>query len=710
MISNPELELAEKFVKYTNRNIFLTGKAGTGKTTFLHNLKANTDKRMVVVAPTGVAAINAGGVTIHSFFQLPFGPLLTEKITGVKNPHHKYNKIKINIIKSIDLLVIDEISMVRADLLDGIDEVLRKFKNRDLPFGGVQVLMIGDLQQLAPVIKQEEQKILSPYYNSMFFFGSKALQLSDPVCIELKHIYRQQDENFITILNQIRDNRITQESLDILHKRYLPDFVPAKDEGYITLTTHNSSADRVNSEELNIIKNKEYHYSASINGTFPEYSYPTDYDLHLKVGAQVMFVKNDSKPEKRFFNGKIGTIVAITNDYIRVECKGDEKPIFVEKEEWSNRKYTINKETNEIEGETIGSFTQFPLRLAWAITIHKSQGLTFEKAIIDAHAAFAHGQTYVALSRCKTLEGLVLSSKISSKAIICDNTISAFNKRMQDNQPDNKSLKESEQAYQLFLITELFNYKGIQYYIGRCIRELQDNDRNIHGNLLDEINKIQQIINAELIPVSQKFNVQVKQLINLGEKVEENEKLQERIKKACGYYLDKTRNEIRTPLMQASFSSDNKAVKKAIKELLQKLNESLNIKINCLEAGSNGFDTKEHLRVRANAIIQNSVNKSETTHSDIDKTAEHPELFSRLSKWRKETAKEENIPPYRIASQKVLLAICEDLPSSIEELKEVKGIGDKKVKNYGTPIVNIVTQYCDEKGIKTSTLQRMLLM
>jgi len=665
---------------------------------------------MVVVAPTGVAAINAKRVTIHSFFQLPFRPILTERVSGNKMATQKYNKTKINIIKSMDLLVIDEISMVRADLLDGIDEVLRRFRNRELPFGGVQLLMIGDLQQLAPVVKHEERQILSPYYDTMFFFSSKALQTSQPVTLELKHIYRQNDDRFINILNQIRDNRVTKDSLDELHTRYIPDFSPKKEDGYITLTTHNASASRVNDEELVKIKGKSKHYRAKVTGKFPEYSYPTDYDLSLKEGAQVMFVKNDSKPEKRFFNGKIGTIVSITSEYIRIECKGNNKDIFVEKEEWHNYKYTINKDTNEIEEEVIGTFTQYPLRLAWAITIHKSQGLTFEKAIIDAHAAFAHGQTYVALSRCKTLEGLVLSSKISSSAIICDSSVSSFNERVKENQPDHKSLKESEQAYQLFLITELFNYKGIHYYINRCIRELQENDRNVQGNLLETMNNIQKNIIPELIGVSQKFQIQIKQLIKLEETVEENQQLQERIKKACQYYLGKTQDGICKPLKESSFSSDNKTVKKVIKETLQKLNETLNIKNSCLDAGTKGFDTQEHMRVRANAVIQNSVTKSDTQPSNIDKMADNPELFRKLSNWRKETAHEENIAPYRIASQKVLLAICAELPSSLDELKEIKGIGAQKIKNYGSAIIHIVTEYCDEKGIETHTLQRMLLM
>ena len=309
-MTNKELDLAFEFVQYTNQNIFLTGKAGTGKTTFLKSLKSRIMKRMVVVAPTGVAAINAGGVTIHSFFQLPFGPIITEKVAGhkIENPNFKkkFNKRKINIIRTIDLLIIDEISMVRADMLDAIDEVLRKYKNRFLPFGGVQLLMIGDLQQLAPVVKDDEWNMLRSYYNSMYFFNSKAIKESSMVTIELKHIYRQKDDVFVKILNEVRNDKLTQESYDILHQRYIPDFKPKEEEGYITLTTHNNSANNTNKEHLDRIKNKSKFFKATVDGTFSEYSYPTDYDLELKLGSQVMYVKNDSSPEKRYFNGKIG--------------------------------------------------------------------------------------------------------------------------------------------------------------------------------------------------------------------------------------------------------------------------------------------------------------------------------------------------------------------------------------------------------------------
>ena len=371
---NPELKLAFDFVQFTNRNIFLTGKAGTGKTTFLHNLKNTLFKRMIVVAPTGVAAINAGGVTIHSFFQMPFGPILPGRLESSENKFvQKFNKKKINIIRSLDLLVIDEISMVRADLLDGIDTVLRRYKNKTLPFGGVQLLMIGDLQQLAPVVKDNEWSMLRNYYETVFFFSSAAFKQSNAISIELKHIYRQQDNSFIKILNEIRNDKLSAESIKTLNERYQPGFSPDNDDGYITLTTHNANANKINEEQLKKVKSKTYTFEAEVNGQFPEHSFPVNQFLELKVGAQVMFVKNDSSPEKRYFNGKIGMITGFSGEIINVQCPEEDEPIAVTQETWENIRYSIDEKTKAIEEETMGSFIQHPLRLAWAITIHKSQ-------------------------------------------------------------------------------------------------------------------------------------------------------------------------------------------------------------------------------------------------------------------------------------------------------------------------------------------------
>ena len=433
MSKNPELELAIQFINKTDRNLFITGKAGTGKTTFLHKIKNESLKRMVIVAPTGVAAINAKGVTIHSFFQMPFGPILPNQISNNSNQQRKFSKTKIDIIRSLDLVIIDEISMVRADLLDGIDQVLRKYKDRNKVFGGAQVLMIGDLQQLSPVVRPNEWSLLQEHYNSVYFFSSKAFQESKTVGIELKKIYRQDNEEFIAILNEIRNDSLSEKSAKILNSRYNPDFEPNKNDGYITLTTHNKRADAINTFELEKLKKKSNFFKADVTGKFNENAFPNSEKLELKEGAQVMFIKNDSSPDKRYFNGKIGKITLIDDDTIYVKCLGDDFEIETKKETWENINYSIDEETKEIKEDISGSFSQIPLRLAWAITIHKSQGLTFEKAIIDAEASFAHGQTYVALSRCTSLEGIVLKTKITSSSIINDRTVDSFNKNVSDN-------------------------------------------------------------------------------------------------------------------------------------------------------------------------------------------------------------------------------------------------------------------------------------
>ena len=412
MQTNPELQLASDFIAFSSKNIFLTGRAGTGKTTFLHQLKAHSPKRMIVVAPTGVAAINAGGVTMHSFFQLPFTPFLPT------HPPEGFNKMfrkeKINIIKSLDLVVIDEISMVRADVLDAVDAVLKRFRRNQKPFGGVQLLMIGDLQQLPPVVKDEEWNILKTVYRTPYFFSSQALNKTDYVTIELKQIFRQRDEEFIEILNNVRDNQLTSESLKMLNSRYVPNFQETSEERIIQLTTHRYQAQDINQKKLDAITEEEYTFEADVYDDFPEWSYPVEKSLKLKLGAQVMFTKNSPDKPPLFHNGKIGEIVDISEHKIVVKCPGDEAEISVQRAEWKTIRYEIDEETKAIHERVMGTFVQYPLRLAWAMTIHKSQGLTFDKVAIDARAAFAHGQVYVALSRCKTLEGLVLTSKIDA--------------------------------------------------------------------------------------------------------------------------------------------------------------------------------------------------------------------------------------------------------------------------------------------------------
>ena len=457
MEQNQELRTAWDFVENTGRSIFLTGKAGTGKTTFLKEVMAGSRKRPIVVAPTGVAAINAGGVTIHSFFQLPFSPY----VPGAKvESKFDFSKEKRKIIASMDLLIIDEISMVRADLLDAIDAVLRRFREHGQPFGGVQLLMIGDLAQLTPVVTPEDERILKPYYDTPYFFGSKALQQIDYVTIQLEHVYRQQDASFINILNEVRHGHPSQEVLGKLNSRVL--LSPKLGDMAIRLTTHNNLANYYNESELQKLSGPAYTYRAEIKGTFPDYSYPTAEALVLKEGAQVMFVKNDPSGKHLYYNGRIGRVIEASEKRLTVYCEGDSEAIEVEPLEWENTRYTLNEKTREIEAEVMGTFKQLPLRLAWAITIHKSQGLTFDRAIIDANQSFAPGQVYVALSRCRTLEGLLLASPLNERAIINDERVDSYIAQ-QEYQAERsiQQLPVLKQEYERYLLLQLFDFRSI---------------------------------------------------------------------------------------------------------------------------------------------------------------------------------------------------------------------------------------------------------
>lgn len=459
MEKNKELRQAWDFVEHTGTSIFLTGKAGTGKTTFLKTVKEHSSKRMIVVAPTGVAAINAGGVTIHSFFQLPFTPYIPG---ATIRDRFDFGKAKRRIIASLDMVVIDEISMVRADLLDAIDSVLRRYRNSTQPFGGVQLLMIGDLQQLTPVVRSQDEQVLEQYYDTPYFFGSKALRQTSYVTIQLTHVYRQQDESFINILNNVRDGKPTIADLDWLNTRFNPTFVPRAEEGYIRLTTHNRMADNYNEGELMKLGGKRFHFKAKVEGDFPESSYPADETLQLKLGAQVMFIKNDTSGKHRYYNGRIGHVVAIDEDNIQVKCPGDNEAIKVEPDAWENTKYEINPQNKTIEPQVQGTFTQYPLRLAWAITIHKSQGLTFEHAIIDAGLSFASGQVYVALSRCKSLEGLVLASRIDSSCIINDSRVTDYISHQRQAAEDSiRLLPQLKEAYYREQLLDMFNFNAL---------------------------------------------------------------------------------------------------------------------------------------------------------------------------------------------------------------------------------------------------------
>lgn len=712
MKSNTELDLAWNFVENTNRHVFLTGKAGTGKTTFLHRIREESLKRIVVVAPTGVAAINAKGVTIHSFFQMPFGPILPENdysdsfkpnISGQNKKgrfQKKFNRKKIDLIRSLDLLVIDEISMVRADLLDGIDYVLRQYKDKNKVFGGVQVLMIGDLQQLAPVVKPDEWALLRPYYKTPFFFSSKVFRSSNPVNIELKTIFRQKDETFIKILNEIRNNKVTDETFDLLNSRYIPDFTHKNNAGYITLTTHNNRANKMNEDALSTIKEKSYYYEAMVDGIFPEYSFPTHERLELKRGAQVMFVKNDSSPDKRYFNGKIGEVISIDKEKVTVKCPDDDGNIVVTPEKWENIKYAVDEKKGEIVDNIIGSFTQLPLRLAWAITIHKSQGLTFEKAIIDTEASFAHGQTYVALSRCKTLEGMVLKSPVNTKAIIQNNDVLDFTRDIESHPPEVKQLILSRQKYQLDLMNELFDFVPLRIPVARCMKIYYHNKDTLQGNVLQPLLNIKEKGLEPLIKVGTGFSKELLRMTGDEVEPEKDRYILERIKKGTDYFLNQMSLFLEKPLPEINFITDNKAVKKDFSEQIKKIEDFLFMKKNCLEKiGKEGFSTSAYLDAKVKVLLNRKSGKPERKR-EREMVGKRPELFSALRELRSMLAEEEDVPHYHIFTQKSLMEICDVLPGNKAALKAINGMGKVRIKKYGSKILETINNYCLEKQIE----------
>lgn len=601
MEQNSELALAWQFIENTGTHLFLTGKAGTGKTTFLRRLKQESPKRMVVLAPTGIAAINAGGVTIHSFFQIPFAPYVPESSFSTNATYRfRFGKEKINIIRSMDLLVIDEISMVRADLLDAVDEMLRRYRDHHKPFGGVQLLMIGDLQQLAPVVKEEEWQMLKKYYDTPYFFSSLALKQTEYCTIELKTVYRQNDGVFLDLLNRIRENHCDSQVLEALNRRCLPDFQPRKEEGYIRLVTHNYQAQRINNYELEQLPGRSYAFRATIDGKFPEYSYPTDEVLELKKGAQVMFVKNDSSGEHRYYNGMIGEVTAVSASSIEVRAKDSGEDFLLQEEEWANAKYVLDEESKEIVEDIEGTFRQFPLKLAWAITIHKSQGLTFERAIIDASSSFAHGQTYVALSRCKTLEGLVLSAPLSARAVISDREVDRFTETARRNEPDEQRFHSLQRAYFHELLTGLFDFQPLEQVLQHYVRLIDEHLYKLYPNQLTAYKEEMERFREKVIKVAQKFGMQYNRLIDAAQNYATDKTLQERIVAGAKYFKKEMEPQYLALIGDHVLATDNKELKKQLSKAKEELNTIFLQKDDLLAyIIENGFHTADFLRQKA---------------------------------------------------------------------------------------------------------------
>jgi hypothetical protein len=705
---NHELQLANDFVQYTGCNIFLTGKAGTGKTTFLHNLHKNTAKRMIITAPTGVAAINAGGVTLHSFFQLPFGPFVpgSETYEGNKQRRFRFSKEKKRIIQSLDLLVIDEISMVRADLLDAVDAALRSHRRNNQPFGGVQLLVIGDLHQLSPVAKQDEWRLLQQHYESVYFFSSKALALTELLTIELKHIYRQSDVDFISLLNRIRNNRLDESSIANLNKRYIQNFKPDEDQGYITLTTHNHNAESINQTRLQALSKKEYRFKAEISGDFPEHIYPTLATLLLKKGAQVMFVRNDPSAEKLYYNGKIGKITKISNKNISVTCPGDKQEIVVEPIIWENIKYTLNEKNKEIEKNIIGKFTQYPLKLAWAITIHKSQGLTFEKAIIDAKAAFAHGQVYVALSRCKTIEGMALSSPISSRGIETDKAIMCFDENAHQNQPSETRLQAAKISYQQQLLLDCFDFSLLRNRLNYLARLLLGNARVVQVSGVEDIYQLEKKAADDIFVVSENFQQQLRAIFTNGGLPESDVIILERISKASAWFQEKFTEIFEESIKRLHVETDNTEIRKKIGKALTNLKQEIAVKLAGVQCCEKGFSPSSFLRAVSAAEIDFTPEKEKKrrppayTESDVA----HPELFQTLKDWRSRKAKEEEVAHFQVLHQRILIQIVVCLPDNIADLAKINGVGKKTIEKYGEELVKLVLAYRKKHGIKNVVL------
>lgn len=626
MAENHELRTAWDFVENTGRSIFLTGKAGTGKTTFLKTIVENSRKRPIVVAPTGVAAINAGGVTIHSFFQLPFTPY----VPGSKlESKFDFGREKRKIIASIDLLIIDEISMVRADLLDAIDTVLRRFRDHYLPFGGVQLLMIGDLAQLTPVVTAEDEQILKPYYDTPYFFGSKALQQIDYVTIQLDHVYRQQEMSFIDILNQIREGHPTPEALSILNSHCKPTFIPKPEEPYIRLTTHNQLANYYNDTELKKLSGRSYLFHAEISGTFPDFSYPTAETLELKQGAQVMFVKNDPSAEHLYYNGRIGRVTYVDTYKILVLCEGDNEAIEVEPLEWENTRYTLNEETREIETEVQGVFKQYPLRLAWAITIHKSQGLTFDRAIIDANQSFAPGQVYVALSRCRSLEGLVLASPLGTRAIINDERVDSYIAQQEEEaQKSIAQLPALKQEYERYLLLQLFDFRSLFYQQETMVRIFAEFFYHSHASLKQLQDQTLMDIKKSVIEIAGKWQQKISAMT--FDQLHDEEFL-ERVKRSATYFADTLYKTLAKPLeLSAKIETNNKQAKRRLDRALSEEKETwASRRYLLVKIAEQGFSVTHYLREKQmsmlDAIDESDIKPKRTRNSRAKKeTKEKP--------------------------------------------------------------------------------------
>lgn len=692
--------LAGDYALRTKENIFLTGKAGTGKTTFLHRLKTETNKQMAVVAPTGVAAINAGGTTIHSFFQIPFNPF----IPTLSGKRDLMDKIKMRsqrrkLLQELELLVIDEISMVRCDTLDAIDTVLRQVRHQyQEPFGGVQVIFIGDLFQLSPVAVDEEWQLLSQYYASPYFFHSQVIGQHPPIQLELDKVFRQSNAEFINLLNEIRNNCTTQAGFNLLMQRYQPGFKPGPDENYITLTTHNYKADKINAEELEKIKGEKKIIKAKIEGDFSERIYPTDVDLVLKTGAKVMVIRNDSETPRRYYNGKTGIIKEFKENTILVHFPDENQDVEIAPVDWENIRYSVNEQNNHIEEDIIGKFTQYPLRLAWAITIHKSQGLTFDKAIIDAGDAFSPGQVYVALSRCRSLEGIILVSQIHNNVLKNNPEILKYDQIRPPVSVLKNQLQHARQRYIQYLLSGLFDYKKETGVINRIIRFYEENSTSFNEETRDYLSEILEKLH-ELSEIGQKFQ---KHLSDIISQIPVNETyLAERMLAAAQYFDDKIR-ALQKHIADIRTSTDNRELASEMTDALKFVYEQADLKIFIIKRIKFPFDSEAFLKIKMQYLVPAMSFNAYSGYQKSGKiTVNYPALYAKLVGLRNDLADEENMPVYLIAANKSLIEMADYLPSGEKDLMNIHGFGKNKVKKYGSMFLDVIQDFMFENNLSS---------
>ena len=697
---NEIFDLAYRFITETSENIFLTGKAGTGKTTFLKYLKENCSKNIIVAAPTGVAAINAGGVTLHSLFQLPFNPFLpTAASKSELLGKLKFNRQRQDLLRKMELLVIDEISMVRCDTMDAIDTILKSVRRKhDVPFGGVQLLCIGDLYQLPPVAKREEMNILQQFYSSEFFFDSMVIKEQMPMLIELNKIYRQKEDSFVDILNKVRNNNMDVDDFEDLHQRFYPDFRPSLEEKYITLTSHNNQADQINYRELQKLSTSSVTYEAIIENDFPEKSYPAEGTLLLKKGAQVMFLKNDVI-SKRYFNGKIGVVKSLKLDEIVVECDGAD--IYVSQETWENSRYTLSRDDGKLEQEVLGTFTQFPLRLAWAITIHKSQGLTFEKVMIDAGAAFSSGQVYVALSRCTSLNGIVLLSKIPSAAIYSNENVIKGQQTLTPKGSLAERFAGARQIYTQQLLEEIFSFNEISILVDVLHFRINEQREKLNKEALPWINDLKNKFATDR-SVGLKFISHIDALMKQEPVIEKNTALQKRINDAANHFEPKFL-AFQDAIKNHPLITEHRETANIINEYLNQLFLALYVQNYFLQYCKESFSVTSFLQHKIK-FAQPRVNIScyasgkKQSSSDVG----NAELYDTLKRWRDTVCEESGAPIYMVANQNALKEIATYLPFTKKDLTQLSGFGKAKAEKYGDDILDAVRDYCGRNNLESN--------